>query len=82
MMRVMKAAIHDIRVEQEMTFSDEAEDVTFFRDVWPRFYGRLFYCFLLSGFGQERAGLGAEEPGRLIAEEERVASRFFRRHRE
>ena len=82
MIRVVKAAIREMRKGQGTTISDETAEVAFFRDEWPRFYGRLFYYSLLNGFEQEKIGLGVGGLGRLITEEEREVARFFRRHRE
>jgi RteC protein len=82
MMRVVKRVIREMRVERGLSFTDGAEEVAFFRDVWPRFYGRLFYYFLLSRFERDRVGLSSENAERLIRQEEREITRFFVRHRE
>jgi hypothetical protein len=82
MMRVVKRVIREMRVEKGLSFTEEREEVVFFREVWPRFYGRLFYYFLLTRFERDRVGLSSENAERLIRQEEREITLFFIRHRE
>jgi hypothetical protein len=82
LMRVVKRVLRQVRVEKGLSFGDEAEEVAFFREVWPRFYARLFYYFLVSGFQQERVGLTGDGVERLIDDAESEVGRFFQRNRE
>lgn len=57
-------------------------EVVYFREVWPRVFGFLFYCQRVQAFLLERGALPPEGLDALVRREEGEAARFFRVNRE
>ncbi|HEX3933734.1 MAG TPA: RteC domain-containing protein [Puia sp.] len=62
-------------------FPDRSVEIAFYQEIWPKFYGKLFYYYLLQHFWDKCWELPAGTTGVLVAEEEERVCRFFRRHR-
>jgi hypothetical protein len=71
----MKAAIGQ-------PFLDENEEITFFRNIWPKFYSKLFYYQLINNFESDSEGKSAETQTRLTQEAEQVIADYFEEHKE
>ena len=81
MILIVRKSIAELRAAMEL-FTDRESEVGFFRNVWPVFYGKLFYYLLLHEFEQDRLGLPATALAELIGRGEREVQQFFRRNRE
>lgn len=57
-------------------------EVAYFREVWPRVYGQLFYYQRVHAFYMERSGLPPDGLAGMMRREELEAARYFRTHRE
>jgi RteC protein len=60
-------------------FPDRDTEITFFRGIWPVFYGKLFYYLLLHGFETDRAEFAESV---VIEREETRIKQFFAGKRE
>ncbi|MDR3712389.1 MAG: RteC domain-containing protein [Puia sp.] len=54
------------------------EEIEFFRDEWPAFYGRLFYFLKLHNFEMERTTRSPRDLEKLISQEEQWIDHFFK----
>jgi hypothetical protein len=81
MILIVRKSIGELRAGME-SFTDRDAEVTFFRGVWPVFFGKLFYYLLLHGFEMDRLGLPAGALSELIGRGEREVQQFFRRNRD
>lgn len=57
-------------------------EVTYFREIWPRVYGQLFYYQRVHAFYMERSALPPDRLAGMIRREELEAARYFRVNRE
>jgi hypothetical protein len=79
---IVRASIEGLKASTRKGFADQKAEVAFFREVWPRFYARLYYYLLVCQFEHDRAVLPSGKLPALIHREEAVVARFFRQHRE
>jgi hypothetical protein len=82
LMTIVGQSIRQLKTLTELPFPDETKESAFFREVWPRFYSKLFYYQLVNGFELDRLGVAAETLLDLIRREERKIQLFFRKNRE
>ena len=76
------AAIKELRAGLPGVLADRESEIAFFYQVWPRFYGKLFYYSLVDRFELDRAIHSAEALPTLLQREDRKAIRFFLENRE
>ncbi len=79
---LLRETIAKLRAGMTEPFPDRDAEIAFFREVWPRFYGKLFFFLLVSRFEGDRLGLPVGELPALIQRKELKTARFFRRNRE
>lgn len=63
-------------------FADREAEIHFFREVWPKFYARLFFLLLVHQFELDRMGLPAGAVPALFRREEKNVARFFRQNQD
>ncbi len=82
LIKLVREYISQVKAATGQPFLDEVEEITFFRDVWPKFYSRLFYYQLVNNFKSDCEGKSAETKGRLTQEAEQVIADYFEEHKE
>ena len=76
-----REGVYNIQTVIPSEFPDRSVEIVFYQEVWPKFYGKLFYYYLLQHFLERREELPTGATGALVAAEEKRVRRFFRRHR-
>ena len=76
-----REGVFNIQAVIPQEFPDRLTEIVFYQEIWPKFYGKLFYYHLLHQFLQKREMLPAGAMGALVDAEEHRVGRFFRRHR-
>lgn len=80
--KLVRQYIGHVKAATGQPFLDEQEEIMFFRDIWPKFYAKLFYYQLVNAFQTDRAGKSPAAQVRLTAEVEEVISDFFEENKE
>ena len=78
---VAREGVINIQSAVPEEFPDRLTEIVFYQEIWPKFYGKLFYYHLVQQFLQKREMLPAGAMGDLVDAEENRVGRFFRRHR-
>jgi len=77
---VIRDSIEKLRVLGTKNIRKEADEIGFFRNVWPVFYAKLFLYIWLYRIGLRRELVTADEWLAVISGEESRAETFFRRN--
>ncbi|HWB91542.1 MAG TPA: RteC domain-containing protein [Puia sp.] len=79
-LRGVRDRISELRAVVPGDFSSVEEERWYFREVWPKFYGRYFFFVLRQRFWVEKQSLPSRCWREFIRREEGRAAGFFRRH--
>jgi len=79
---LIRDKIGEVQVLGRKSITGPDTEVAYFRDVWPIFFGRMFYYLRLYQFELQRLSHGPEGMLELLHREERKVERFARAHRE
>ena len=82
LIKLVRQYIGQVKEATGQPFLDEQEEITFFRDIWPKFYAKLFYYQLVNAFQSDREGKSSAAQARLTAEVEEVIADFFAENKE
>lgn len=74
--------IEEARVLASKVLKSRQGEVVYFREVWPRIFGSLFFYQRAHAFYMERLALSRDGLAAMIRREELEAARYFRVHRE
>jgi len=77
---VIRDCIEKLRALGVKHIQKEADEITFFRHVWPVFYAKLFLYIWLYRIGMRRELVTPDEWLTVISTEESKAEAFFRRN--
>ena len=77
---IIRDSIEKLRVLGAKHIRKEADEIGFFRNVWPVFYAKLFLYIWLYRIGLRRELVSADEWLAVIGAEESKAETFFRRN--
>jgi hypothetical protein len=80
--KLVRQYIGQVKAATGQPFLDEEEEIMFFRDIWPKFYAKLFYYQLVNAFQTDREGKSPAAQVRLTAEVEGVIADFFAENKE
>lgn len=79
---ITREKIRELKEMAGGSFADREAEIHFFREVWPRFYARLFLLLLVHRFELDRLGLPVGAISALMRREEKKVVRFFRQYRD
>jgi hypothetical protein len=82
MIKVVRQSIGQVKAATGQPFLDEEEEITFFRDIWPKFYAKLFYYQLVNNFESDREGKSWKTQARLTKEARQVIADYFDENKE
>jgi hypothetical protein len=82
LIKLVRKYISQLKAATEQPFLDEEEEIMYFRDIWPRFYAKLFYYQHINAFESDRERKSREKQLCLIHGVEEVISEFFAEHKE
>jgi len=77
---LIREGIEKLRILATKHIRKEADEIGFFRNVWPVFYAKLFLYIWLYRIGMRREIVSADEWPAVISAEESRAESFFRRN--
>src|ERR1700722_12116247 len=80
--RIVREYIGKLKAATGQPFIDEREEIVFFRDIWPKFYSKLFYYQLVNAYESDREGKTPEIQVQLTKEVEEVIADFFAENKE
>jgi hypothetical protein len=82
LIKLIRQYIGQVKAATGQPFLDEHEEITFFRDIWPKFYAKLFYYQLVNAYQTDREGKSPTAQAQLTAEVEEVISDYFSENKE
>jgi hypothetical protein len=82
LIKLVREYISQMKAAIGQPFLDENEEITFFRNIWPKFYSKLFYYQLVNNFESDCEGKSSETQVRLTQEAEQVIADYYEEHKE
>src|SRR5580658_767619 len=77
LIRLVREYISQVKAATGQPFLDEMEEISFFRDIWPKFYSKLFYYQLVNNFESDREGKSSDTQARLAQEAQQVIAGYL-----
>jgi hypothetical protein len=79
---LIREAILDMKTIAKTAIDSRETEISFFREVWPALYGKLFQHIMIHRYEMDKLSLPADMRQGLIRREERRVAHFFKDHAE
>lgn len=79
---LIREVILDMKTIARTAIDSRETEISFFREVWPTLYGKLFQYIMIHCYEMDKLSLPADMRQGIIRREERRVAHFFRDHAE